>query len=138
MVEKTNCSEKSCDPREFGMNYEIEHAGQAGLLKLRGRCTIEQANELQELLLRKIEESGHVSLNLEQVSEIDLTFLQLLCSAHGTSLKLDKRFGLKGPLPEVFIRAVREAGYCRQMGCSRDINGSCLWKGEWNQWTGQS
>ncbi len=114
------------------MHYEIEQAGQDGLLKLQGRCTIEQATDLKEVLLRKIEENGHVSVNLEQVSEIDLTFLQLLCSAHGTSLKLNKGFTLDGPLPEVFIRVVREAGYCRAMGCSRDINGSCLWKGGWD------
>ncbi|MGA3116122.1 MAG: STAS domain-containing protein [Syntrophobacteraceae bacterium] len=120
------------------MHYEIEQDGQGRLLKLQGRCTIEQANDLREVLLSKIVENGHVSVNLEQVSEIDLTFLQLLCSAHGTSLKLSKRFALNGPLPEVFIGAVREAGYCRVIGCSRDTNGSCLWKGEWDQWARQS
>jgi anti-anti-sigma regulatory factor len=114
------------------MHTEVEQAGQDGVLKLQGRCTIEQANELKEVLLRKIGEGEHVSVNLEQVSEIDLTLLQLLCAAHGTSLKLKKQFALDGPLPEIFVRAVRESGYCRATGCRRDTSGSCLWKGEWS------
>lgn len=113
------------------MQFEKEQSGNTGILKLKGRCTVEHATELKAVLLDALQAQEHLVVTLDGVSDLDLSFLQLLCSAYGTSIKRNRRFTLDGILPEAFKRTVEDAGYCRAMNCLHDPHTGCLWKGGW-------
>ena len=115
------------------MEGEMLNSADATILKLEDRWTIERAHELKGALVAALSGNDQVIIDLEEVTEVDLSFLQLLCSAHRTSLKLNKHFALQDNQPEAFTRAVRDAGYARTLGCHGDPYKSCLWKGGWEE-----
>jgi|Deesub1362A_J573_1020465.scaffolds.fasta_scaffold00073_21 anti-anti-sigma factor len=108
------------------MNFKIEQSGNARVLKATGDLTIERAAELKEVLLRLLGEADNVIFDLKGVNALDLTCLQLMCSAHRTAVMSNKRFTLAETYPEAFKNAVKEAGYYRHAGCVRGGEG-CLW-----------
>jgi ABC-type transporter Mla MlaB component len=111
------------------MQIEREQSGNTSWLRLKGRCTVEHAADLKAALVDALHSQEHLLVVLDEVNEIDLSFLQLLCSAHRTAITRNKCFALDGDLPEVFKRAVEGAGYCRVVSCLYGPDTGCLWKG---------
>ena len=72
------------------INFKIEESKNAGVLKLDGELSIEQAAELKTALINSIENSDNVIIDIEDITEIDLSCMQLLCSAHQTLINLNK------------------------------------------------
>jgi anti-anti-sigma regulatory factor len=103
------------------------------ILKLEDRWTIERAHELKGVLVTALSGHDQVLIDIEEVTEVDLSFLQLLCAAHRTSLKKNKHFALRDRQSEAFSRVLRDAGYARTLGCHGDPYKSCLWKGGWGE-----
>lgn len=113
------------------MNAEVLTSSGMHALKLEGSWTIERAYELKELLMEALTGGHDVLVDLGGVVEVDLSCLQLLCSAHRSFLKRNKQFALHDNKPEVLKEAVRNAGYARTLGCHQDCCGNCLWIGGW-------
>jgi len=113
------------------MGYEIQESGSDRILCLIGKWTIEKASRLKTILMEVMSGSERVVLNLEKTTEVDLSCLQLICSAHRASLNTDKNLSLHPGYHEAFKRLVRDAGYPRALGCHGDPRRSCLWSGGW-------
>lgn len=101
---------------------------------LEGTWTIERAPELRELLMEAAKTAEEVLIDVRQVKEVDLSCLQLLCSAHRTFAKRGAKLALHEDRSEAFEKAVRDAGYHNDAGCGQNYMESCLWKGGWKQW----
>jgi len=98
------------------------------LLRLQGDLTIRSAGEVKASFIKALVESEEVAVDFDGVSEVDLTCLQLLCSAHRSATRLNKRFLFADSnRPEAFLALVEAAGFARSMGCSLDCGKSCLW-----------
>jgi len=96
-------------------------------VEMHGKCTIEAAGRIRTLLMERLAEPGGVLLNLSDVDEVDLSFLQLLCAAHKSASNSGKTFGLEGALSEPLIRKAREAGFACRGECGPHLNEECLW-----------
>ncbi len=97
-------------------------------LILNGELNIQCAGELKAVLVRSQQSPHGLLLNLEDVTEADLTCLQLLCSAHRSSVTSDKRFALTGDIPGSFRQVVQAAGFAEKVCCRPDGAGdACLW-----------
>jgi anti-anti-sigma regulatory factor len=96
-------------------------------VEVHGKCTIEKAGRIRTLLMERLAEPGGLILNLSGVSEVDLSFLQLLCAAHKSASNSGKAFGLEGALSEPLILKAREAGFACRGECGPHLNGGCLW-----------
>lgn len=105
----------------------LEQTGKKGVLKLSGELTIQHAEELRTALIKAIISMDDLAIDCSGASRVDLSFLQLLCSAHRTFTRLNKRVALTECRPEVLQIAVKEAGFVRSRGCSLDRQNSCLW-----------
>ncbi|MHC1744220.1 MAG: lipid asymmetry maintenance protein MlaB [Syntrophobacteraceae bacterium] len=115
------------------MTGESQPAVRTAVLRLDGRCTIERADELKSMLLESLSRDDAIVIDLENLTEVDLSCLQLLCAAHRRSLRQNKQMQLGADRPVVFDRAVRTAGFARTLGCHKDPGGTCLWKGVWKE-----
>lgn len=112
----------------FVMNCQMKSdGGDCVVLKLEGDLTIQVAGELRDAVLRAQESAGHLALNLETVTGVDVSCLQVFCSAHRTLVKSGRQLSLVHPVPASFMQSVREAGYERERGCALDIHHTCLW-----------
>ncbi len=110
------------------MRFESTMSGDASVLRLQGECTVEHSNELKAVLISEMKKSDKLILDLGEVTEVDISFLQLLCSAHISSVKMNKQFSLNRNQPQLLIKLVNDAGYSRNMGCEHPDK-HCLWEG---------
>jgi anti-anti-sigma regulatory factor len=88
----------------------------AGVVKLQGKWTIERAGELKGLLSGALRCGDEVFVELDEVTEADLSCLQLLYSACGSASKLGKRLTLRGSAPPAFVELARNAGFGGAIG----------------------
>lgn len=101
--------------------------GSAELL-WQGELAVRQIAALKEELLAALAGHGSLTLRLASVSEVDLAFLQMLCSAHRYASSSRKELNVVGDPERVFAGALELAGFARHVGCAYDCDGSCLWK----------
>jgi anti-anti-sigma regulatory factor len=111
------------------VHWEIIRSNEGHTLKLEGRCVVDHADELKTALIDALKSEGHLVIDLERVSEVDLSCLQLFCSAHKSSLLLSKHFSLANP-PECYLRVAEDAGYHRVLSCHEAGDGGLMWTGE--------
>ncbi|MFQ5455661.1 MAG: STAS domain-containing protein [Nitrospirota bacterium] len=113
------------------MIESIKHIGdEIVLVTLTGELTISYIDGLKESLVDILNKDTYqIVLDVEKVIDVDISCLQLLCSVHRTSNRMEKRLMLNGKSSEVFKRIVKDAGYSRHVGCALDCNKNCLWIG---------
>lgn len=113
------------------MQQETEWQGNIKVVTLEGDLTIQRACELKERLLDALRSSSHTLVDLSRATSVDLSCLQVLCSAHRTSLKLGKELNIGDGYSEEFKKAVNDFGYKRNRSCVKDCDAGCLWVGGW-------
>jgi anti-anti-sigma regulatory factor len=80
---------------------------------------------VKSALVESLKGAERIEVDLASVEEVDLSCLQLFCSAHRTSGGLGKSFSIGG-VSGAFDRAARDAGYRLIGGCGRDAGSPCL------------
>lgn len=108
-------------------NSKKKKSGDVRTLVLEGDLTIQRAAEIKKAFDGSFDGVKKLVLNLEKVDEIDLSCLQIFCSAHRTSAKMEKELVIDGECPEVLKKVIESAGFTRQTGCSKDYQKSCFW-----------
>ncbi|MGO8944155.1 MAG: lipid asymmetry maintenance protein MlaB [Syntrophobacteraceae bacterium] len=114
------------------MDVELTQPAEASVLKLEGSWTIERANELKRVLLGILNRCERMIIDLDGITDLDLSTVQLFCSAHRTSLRNGKDLALHERKSQRLKQVVRDAGFVRTLGCHKDPHKSCLWIGGWN------
>ncbi len=109
------------------MSIIFQQSDSHGNVTLDGDLTLAQAGELRMSLIKALIDADDVVLRFGSVTEVDLSSLQLLCSAHRSAVRLNKQLVFFGKWPEPFRKAVEDAGYGRVTGCRLDCGNSCLW-----------
>ncbi len=99
----------------------------ARAVALAGDLSIERSRELRDLLLAELKQGGEVVLELGESSGADLSFFQLLCSAHRTAARLGVSLELGSGTVKKLLDAADEAGYLRDKCCPYSTDATCLW-----------
>jgi ABC-type transporter Mla MlaB component len=103
-----------------------DHSTDSKLI-LAGDLTVHRMIEVQRELKKHISRAKILRLDISAAADMDLSFLQLLCSAHRTAVGLGRSLELTGGLPEIFSKTVNDGGFVRHIGCTLNCNGSCIW-----------
>ena len=108
----------------------ITTTGNKVQVALEGDLTVANAVELKNLLLEALAAEGdYIEVDLEEVTGLDLSFMQMMCSAARTAKNRGKELSLTGTKSGVLLQARKAAGYIRQLGCNYNPTKSCLWVG---------
>lgn len=99
------------------------------IVKIAGEMTVPFASEIRENLIAAFEKSAAITIDLSDVAEIDVSGLQLLCSAHKSSIEMGKDYRIVGREKDRIWEAADASGQLRQRGCAQDICGTCIWTG---------
>jgi anti-anti-sigma regulatory factor len=102
-------------------------------LVFNGEMTIRNACKIRSALIDAFSGGNNLHLDLNGVTEVDLTGLQLICAAHISSIKLDRCFSFDSSNNESLQKIVQDAGFLRHIGCSVDISKTCVWTGGENK-----
>lgn len=108
------------------MNCELKESGDRTMLALSGECTIECAKDLAKALLEALSSRDRLVVNFEGVEAVDLSCLQILCSAHRSAVKAGKTLMFHPARPDALFRAALDAGYVRTTACRKNPGGKCL------------
>jgi anti-anti-sigma regulatory factor len=100
------------------------------MVTISGPMTIDKIGEIQRGLLEAFQIGKRVELSLAGVTDIDLSGLQLLCSAHRSSMVRGLEFAVTGSDAGALYSVAMLAGMPRHIGCARDDADGCLWKRE--------
>lgn len=101
-------------------------------LFLGGDLTIASMKDVKTALQDAIRNASSVAVYLEHVRNLDVAFLQILCSAHRTAADENKPFSIYGELDR-FKLLLEAGGFQRHIGCCDSSRHPCLWlcnKGE--------
>lgn len=107
---------------------KFKRQGKKGVLTFEGELTLEHAEKVRSALIKALIEADAVEIAFNSVGSMDLTFLQLLCSAHRSAVRFNKRLAFADGRPEALIRIMQGAGFARTTGCGLDCEKSCLWR----------
>ena len=110
------------------MAFVLGKTNKEGALVVEGALTVSRVADVRDELLNALQTVEKVSLDLRAVNEIDLSVLQLICSAHKTAVKMEKMFELIDSSTGVAKNTAGLNGFLRQQGCSVDKDKTCLWK----------
>ena len=94
-----------------------------------GRLTIENAAEFSRILCEALEASKNVAIEFEPDVEIDITGVQVLCSACKSAAKAGSVFSYHGPQPQALAEVIASSGAERNAICKFNNNTNCLWFG---------
>jgi anti-anti-sigma regulatory factor len=109
------------------MSATFTQTGNKGVVTLKGDLTLRHAEEMKKVLLKALLNADSVTVSFGNIREVDLSCLQLLCSAHRSAVRLKKQVAFSEDLPRAMRNAAEVAGYARLKGCRLDCEGSCLW-----------
>jgi anti-anti-sigma factor len=91
----------------------LEQSEAQCLIHLEGEITIPFAEELKQTLVQALNEGKDLRIDLEGVTELDITALQLLCVAEREAKKSSLGFSAAGRVPEDICAAATAAGFKR-------------------------
>lgn len=112
------------------MNKSNDSHAVEGNIVLLGELTIFTAADNTACLKEAFELHDVVSITFRDITNVDLTGLQLLCSAHRTANAANKVLHFPESLPELIWQTVRLGGFIRRKGCSFSPKTDCLfWDG---------
>ncbi len=101
--------------------------GKEGTLTLAGDLTMAHVLKTKKAVLGAIGEVDTLRLDLKEVAEVDVSFVQLLCAAHRECFLSEKGLFLEGEVSNVMENLLERAGYLKQCGCFPAAKKSCLW-----------
>ncbi|RJQ58312.1 MAG: STAS domain-containing protein [Desulfobacteraceae bacterium] len=110
------------------MNCERKSLKTKTVLTLSGELTLPFALRLREVLSEAVSQADRVAVKFKQVTDADLSLLQMLCSAHRGAVRRNKQLEIEGKTPEVLTGLIKAAGFQRHQSCrfSNDRR-NCLW-----------
>ena len=90
-------------------------------------ATIARAAELKDVLLQGLAEAEHLHVDVQGTTEIDLSFLQMLCGLHRQAVAAGKAVTCRGIDSASVVEAAGAAGFIRHIGCLPE--NTCIWSG---------
>ncbi|HEX9019779.1 MAG TPA: STAS domain-containing protein [Nitrospirota bacterium] len=108
------------------MSLSVRQTEGKGIITLSGDLTLQHAEEMKKVFIKSLLDADEISIAFQDVSEVDLSCLQVFYSAHRSAIRLKKRVKFAGAPPRIIKDAAKTAGYIRHKGCT-DSETDCLW-----------
>lgn len=99
-------------------------------VKFTGDFSVKKCGELSKKLQLAMYDCPDLTIDLSEVSKIDLAGLQLICSTHRSAMELGISVRLSSPLPPHIAEFAQKAGIPRSVSCTfKDDEGNfCMWR----------
>ncbi|MFN2267976.1 MAG: STAS domain-containing protein [Desulfonatronovibrio sp.] len=106
-------------------NFEISSDSVKAVMNLQGNLNVEQASELHRAILETLQKHEVVQIDMGNVENVDLTFLQIVCALYKEAVRGGKRLIFESIPSKIVIKA-------EKMGFTEESTGGYFWKGDVN------
>jgi ABC-type transporter Mla MlaB component len=106
---------------------ESKSAKDTTRLYFEGELTVMRATEIKDNLIDALLKSQHVEIEFGEVTKVDLSCLQLMCSAHRTAVEKGKSLALINPDVPQFSGIKEIVGFAVHKECRFNRKNDCLW-----------
>lgn len=93
------------------------------------RLTIENASEFTRIVREALEASENIAIEFDPAAEIDITAVQILCSACKSAAQSGKTFSYTGLQPKALADIISNTGAERRATCKHNNDSTCIWFG---------
>jgi anti-anti-sigma regulatory factor len=94
------------------------------IVEVSGALTLAGSLELKKTVLDNLKKGKHLDLAFGEVTDADLSFIQIIAAAVKMAEKGDRKFTLKSPIPELVLSNIKIAGLLNHDKCSKS---DCVW-----------
>ncbi|MBN2298089.1 MAG: STAS domain-containing protein [Deltaproteobacteria bacterium] len=108
------------------VQFENRDSKEGRTLHIEGSLTIEHSGSLKDNLLEAFASTDHLIIDLERVTAIDLSCLQVLCAAGKSFIKADKKINILSELSDIVKKSLADVSIDRS-ACGLPCNAHCLW-----------
>jgi anti-anti-sigma regulatory factor len=110
------------------LNSSVRESGEI-IITSGERLTIENAADFSQLIRDALDAASVVNVEFDPTVEIDITGIQILCSACRSAAQAGKLFSHHGSLPRTLIDIISVCGAGRHAICKHNNNSNCIWFG---------
>ena len=110
------------------LNSSVRENGET-IITSGGRLTIENASDFSRTVRDALEASRVVAIEFEPAVEIDITGVQILCSACKSAANSGKTFSYHGAQPQALTDIIITSGAERHAACKHNNDSTCIWFG---------
>jgi anti-anti-sigma regulatory factor len=104
--------------------------GSSATVAISGTLTIDLSSEFHQALADAFKSAQRVALDARRLQKIDLTTLQIICSACKTASAQQRSFVLEGEPPDCVQTLCKEIGASQNAPCCcLDAKKPCIWFG---------
>ena len=112
------------------MSFDIQLKNGLATLQGQGELTIVQISEFKKKITDIMPDSKEVLVDLLNITDMDVSCLQLLCSANRSFEQNKTPLTRKGNLTDIMKQTLLDAGYDLGTGCPEAPCKNCFWKGD--------
>ena len=110
------------------LNSSARESGQI-IITSGDRLTIETAAEFSRIFREAFETSNNVAIEFDPAVAIDITGVQILCSACRSAARSGKALTFHGPRPQALTSIIASIGAERHSVCKDNNDSTCIWFG---------
>ena len=112
------------------MSVDIQMENGLTTLNCQGELTIVQIADFKKTITDIMQGSKEVIVDMQKITDMDISCLQLLCSANRTFEQNNIKLTRMGMLTDIMRQTLLDAGYDLGDGCPEAPCENCFWKGD--------
>ncbi|MBI4978492.1 MAG: STAS domain-containing protein [Spirochaetes bacterium] len=106
---------------------ETERQDDVLVARIKGDATIDHAKALQQGLLAAVNEGRDIVLDTNEVTEADISFMQIIDATHKLLMKRKHTISFcNNHVSQAVVNAAKHSGFFAQRRCSADCKCYCL------------
>ena len=106
------------------MNISQDKNGPKRVVKVSGSLTAANSVQLKKVMADNLRKGNQLELVFGEVTEMDISMIQILAAAVKTAETGDRVFTVRTPVPETVAKSLKLSGFLNHYKC---VKSGCVW-----------
>lgn len=106
------------------MNISVDKSGSERRVEVSGSLTVADSLKFKKAVGENLRKGNKLELAFGDVTEMDISIIQIIAAAVRAAEPGDREFGLKTPVPEPVAQALKLSGFLNHYDCAKP---DCVW-----------
>ena len=106
------------------MNISQAQKEDKQVVEVSGALTVANSQKLKKAMLGNLKKGDRLELAIGDVTDMDLSFIQILAATVKTAEKGGKEFSMRIPVPEQVLLGLELSGFLNHSSCQKP---GCIW-----------